>query len=147
VKSIKSILNPTDPLALRVSGHLMLGVIRIYSRKVQYLMTDCTEALWRIKLVYKPTTVDAVTNAPGASVNLDDVRHFGNIAHDADFPELEGAAFSQAYRLPTFKNRTIATERETTEAPYDAETLDWFGMQVSILYASHLAAVFHEDSL
>ena len=48
---IENILNPTEPLSLRVSGHLMLGVVRIYSRKVQYLMTDCTEAMWKIKMV------------------------------------------------------------------------------------------------
>lgn len=28
-------------MALRVSGHLLLGVVRIYSRKVKYLMEDC----------------------------------------------------------------------------------------------------------
>jgi hypothetical protein len=46
-----NILNPAQPLALRVSGHLMLGVVRIYSRKVKYLMSDCTEAMWKIKMV------------------------------------------------------------------------------------------------
>lgn len=48
---IDNILNPAQPLALRVSGHLMLGVVRIYSRKVKYLMSDCTEAMWKIKMV------------------------------------------------------------------------------------------------
>jgi cohesin complex subunit SCC1 len=33
-KSVDSIVNPSVPLALRVSGHLLLGVVRIYSRKV-----------------------------------------------------------------------------------------------------------------
>lgn len=50
-ESVDKILSPTDPLALRVSGHLMLGIVRIYSRKVKYLMTDCTEAMWKIKMV------------------------------------------------------------------------------------------------
>lgn len=49
--SVNTILNPSAPLALRVSGHLMLGVVRIYSRKVKYLMNDCTEAMWKIKMV------------------------------------------------------------------------------------------------
>jgi hypothetical protein len=51
ISSTDSILNPASPLALRVSGHLMLGVVRIYSRKVKYLMSDCTEAMWKIKMV------------------------------------------------------------------------------------------------
>jgi|AntRauTorckE5430_2_1112549.scaffolds.fasta_scaffold134287_2 hypothetical protein len=36
-RSVESIVNPTVPLALRVSGHLLLGVVRIYSRKVRKL--------------------------------------------------------------------------------------------------------------
>ena len=52
--SVDSIVNPTVPLALRVSGHLLLGVVRIYSRKVKYLMTDCHEAMVKIKMAFKP---------------------------------------------------------------------------------------------
>jgi len=50
--SVESIVHPTVPLALRVSGHLLLGVVRIYSRKVNYLMHDCTEALVKIKMAF-----------------------------------------------------------------------------------------------
>lgn len=45
------------PLSLRLSGHLLLGVIRIYSKKVQYLATDCNEALVKIKLAFRPGEV------------------------------------------------------------------------------------------
>lgn len=31
------------PVTLRLSGQLMLGVTRIYSRKAQYLFEDCKE--------------------------------------------------------------------------------------------------------
>lgn len=39
------------PIALRLSAHLLLGVVRIYSRKARYLLDDCNEALMKIKLV------------------------------------------------------------------------------------------------
>ena len=52
--SVDSIVNPTVPLALRVSGHLLLGVVRIYSRKVRYLMNDCHEAMVKIKMAFRP---------------------------------------------------------------------------------------------
>eukprot|EP00501_MAST-03F_sp_TOSAG23-6_P000632 GSMAST32.ASY1.ANO1.655.1 assembled CDS len=39
-QSVDSIVSPVVPLALRVSGHLLLGVVRIYMRKVQYLASD-----------------------------------------------------------------------------------------------------------
>ena len=52
--SVDSIVNPAVPLALRVSGHLLLGVVRIYSRKVKYLMKDCDEAMVKIKMAFRP---------------------------------------------------------------------------------------------
>jgi hypothetical protein len=39
------------PFALRMSGHLLLGVVRIYSRKVKYLLNDAQDALVKIKMV------------------------------------------------------------------------------------------------
>lgn len=39
------------PMALRLSGHLLLGVVKIYSRKAKYLLDDCNEALSKIKVV------------------------------------------------------------------------------------------------
>ena len=40
-----------EVMALRLSGQLLLGVVRIYSRKAKYLLDDCNEALVKIKLV------------------------------------------------------------------------------------------------
>ena len=41
-------------MALRLSGQLLLGVVRIYSRKAKYLLDDCNDALVRIKMVSLP---------------------------------------------------------------------------------------------
>ena len=41
----------TAPMALRLSGQLLLGVVKIYKRKTGYLLEDCNEALLKIKLV------------------------------------------------------------------------------------------------
>ena len=40
-------------MALRLSGQLLLGVARIYSRKAKYLMDDCSEALVKIKMAFR----------------------------------------------------------------------------------------------
>ena len=57
--SVDNIENPKFPMALRVSGHLLLGVVRIFSKKVAYLLTDCSEALVKIKdAIRAPGTVD-----------------------------------------------------------------------------------------
>jgi len=52
-QSVDNIVNPAVPLALRVSGHLLLGVVRIYSRKVKYLQKDCEEAMVKIKMAFR----------------------------------------------------------------------------------------------
>jgi hypothetical protein len=43
-----------EVMALRLSGQLLLGVVRIYSRKAKYLLDDCNDALLRIKMVRPP---------------------------------------------------------------------------------------------
>ena len=48
----------TAPMALRLSGQLLLGVVRIYSRKARYLLDDCNEALLKIKMVSQEVCVD-----------------------------------------------------------------------------------------
>ncbi|KAF5370811.1 hypothetical protein D9758_001863 [Tetrapyrgos nigripes] len=45
-------------MALRFSGQLLLGVVRIYSRKAKYLLDDCNEALLKIKMAFRPGVVD-----------------------------------------------------------------------------------------
>ncbi|KAK3382333.1 Rec8 like protein-domain-containing protein [Lasiosphaeria ovina] len=54
--SVDAIITPNDaPLALRLSGQLLLGVVRIYSRKARYLLDDCNEALMKIKMAFRST--------------------------------------------------------------------------------------------
>lgn len=41
-------------IGLRTSGHLLIGVVRIYSRKAKYLLADCNDALLKIKMAFRP---------------------------------------------------------------------------------------------
>ena len=49
--TIDSIITPEIPLALRLSGQLLLGIVKIYSKKVGYLLQDCSDSFGRIKMV------------------------------------------------------------------------------------------------
>jgi cohesin complex subunit SCC1 len=61
--SVEAIVTPNQaPMALRLSGQLLLGVVRIYSRKARYLLDDCNEALMKIKMVRAPY-ISLITNA------------------------------------------------------------------------------------
>jgi cohesin complex subunit SCC1 len=39
-------------MALRMSGHLLLGVSRIYAKQVDYLLTECNDVLIKIRMVF-----------------------------------------------------------------------------------------------
>jgi cohesin complex subunit SCC1 len=100
--SVESIVNPTVPLALRVSGHLLLGVVRIYSRKVKYLMHDCQEAMVKIKMAFRPAVAGGTTGASvydassGMNIAVVDLdpstllksggRNSGGVASSSDHP-------------------------------------------------------------
>jgi len=63
--SVDTIVNPTMPLALRMSSHLLLGVVRIYSRKVKYVLSDCTEAMLKLQMAFANTTTGNGTMTGG----------------------------------------------------------------------------------
>lgn len=55
-------------MALRLSGQLLLGVVRIYSRKAKYLLDDCNDALLRIKMVRLPLHLRSLAPNTGLRV-------------------------------------------------------------------------------
>ncbi|KAA6413426.1 MAG: double-strand-break repair rad21 [Lasallia pustulata] len=74
--SVSAIVDRQAPMALRLSGQLLLGVVRIYSRKARYLLDDCNEALLKIKMAFRPGNVDLPANANmpnAAALTLPDV--------------------------------------------------------------------------
>ncbi|KAK4381689.1 Sister chromatid cohesion 1 protein 4 [Sesamum angolense] len=73
IEIVYSILFPDVPIALRLSSHLLLGVVRIYNRKVNYLFDDCSEALLKVKQAFRSTAVDLPpeeSKAPYHSITL-----------------------------------------------------------------------------
>ncbi|XP_071615657.1 double-strand-break repair protein rad21-like protein 1 isoform X2 [Heliangelus exortis] len=56
--TIAKIMSPKFTIALRTTGHLLLGVVRIYHRKAKYLLADCSEALTKMKTAFRPGRVD-----------------------------------------------------------------------------------------
>ena len=49
-----NISNPDAPLALRLSGQLLLGVVKLHSKKVVYLFQDANDALVKVKQARLP---------------------------------------------------------------------------------------------
>lgn len=64
---------PEVPIALRLSGHLLLGLVRIYSWKVNYLFQDCNRMLSDIRTAFATVQIDLpveADRAPFESVTL-----------------------------------------------------------------------------
>jgi len=58
------------PMALRMSGQLMLGVVRIYGRKARYLLDDCNEALLKIRMTFKANNNHDLPNQATTTIDL-----------------------------------------------------------------------------
>ncbi|XP_026718174.1 double-strand-break repair protein rad21-like protein 1 [Athene cunicularia] len=56
--TVEKLISPKFTVALRTSGHLLLGVVRIYHRKAKYLLADCSEALTKMRTAFRPGLVD-----------------------------------------------------------------------------------------
>ncbi|CAL4997880.1 unnamed protein product [Urochloa decumbens] len=78
----ESIMFPEVPIALRLSGHLLLGLVRIYSWKVNYLFQDCNRMVSTIRTAFASVQVDLPVDADRApfesitlppTLNLDDL--------------------------------------------------------------------------
>ncbi|KAL5549731.1 hypothetical protein UlMin_004962 [Ulmus minor] len=93
--TVERIMFPEVPIALRMSGYLLLGVVRIYFKQVDYLQQDCSNFMTRLKNTYpiielnlpedaRQAPVQAVTIPESLdldAVNLDDDMHIDR-AHD-----------------------------------------------------------------
>uniref|UniRef100_A0A914XUI3 Rad21/Rec8-like protein N-terminal domain-containing protein n=1 Tax=Panagrolaimus superbus TaxID=310955 RepID=A0A914XUI3_9BILA len=55
-EAVDEILKPKVKMALRTTGHLLLGIVRIYSRRANYLLEDCENASLKINLNFSTTT-------------------------------------------------------------------------------------------
>lgn len=80
-------MNPEVPIALRMSGHLLLGVVRIYSKQVDYFYEECNEIRITINRVFTTVSVDLpndATKAPLHAVTLPLPEKFNLDAMDLD---------------------------------------------------------------
>lgn len=109
LESCDRIIAPEAPLALRLSGQLMLGIVRIYYKQVEYLAHDANGALSKLRQSQwdKPADVDlppeSLTAAPD-QITLPD-----NIYDDI-------FAGSSGLNLDTFGETPTGTPRAGTPA-------------------------------
>lgn len=64
------IMFPEVPIALRMSGHLLLGIVRIYSKKVEYLFQDCNVVLNGLRKAFASIDLNLPEDARQAPIQL-----------------------------------------------------------------------------
>ncbi|PKI82477.1 sister chromatid cohesion protein 1 [Malassezia vespertilionis] len=116
---VESLVEHDPPVALRLCGQLLVGIVRLYARKSKYLEDDCNDVLARIQMAFSNggalvdmaheqltlsraaitlpdvyTAVDLLMPEPGAGA-WDSMRaHHRHLANDADIT-LPDAQFVQ----------------------------------------------------
>uniref|UniRef100_A0A8B9SLH7 RAD21 cohesin complex component like 1 n=1 Tax=Anas platyrhynchos TaxID=8839 RepID=A0A8B9SLH7_ANAPL len=117
--TVENIISPKFTIALRTSGHLLLGVVRIYHRKAKYLLADCTEALTKMKTAFRPGLVDLPEESFEAayqSITLPEEFH----DFDTPLPDLNAIDVAEHFTL----NRSRAEDITLTE-DYESNILLW----------------------
>ncbi|KZS88044.1 hypothetical protein SISNIDRAFT_433205 [Sistotremastrum niveocremeum HHB9708] len=131
-----------EVMALRLSGQLLLGVVRIYSRKAKYLLDDCNEALIKIKMAFRPGVVDmtedqlavnrnAITIQEGGGLDLD--LFMTDVNWDIDFedrpPQPSGQHIARMADITLATNNDIQFDLDDSGFGFDMGPLDDAGLQ------------------
>ncbi|EFO83059.1 CRE-COH-1 protein [Caenorhabditis remanei] len=96
-EAVNEIMKPKQNLALRTTGHLLLGICRVFSRKTKYLLADTNEAFLKIKLVFRNGALDQPNPVLPTFSMQDMYGEFGdNILPEFDDEELNHAPICQS---------------------------------------------------
>jgi hypothetical protein len=131
-------------LALRTSGHLLLGVCRIYSRKVKYLLADCNEAFVKIKLAFRPGLIDLPKEKQQASVDAitlpEKFPDFLASVADIDMEELNFAGKNATQQQARVEDITLKEDFGTMITMQDDDFGDMgsFGMDMDTFMMSDM---------
>lgn len=120
--TVDRIMFPEVPIALRMSGHLLLGVVRIYSKKVDYLYQDCNVALIAIKTFasLEVNLPEDANHAPFHSVTLPDTFELDALDLE-DHLYLDGAKDNH---LSSLEEITLTDQIPCERDPYVAISFD-----------------------
>lgn len=80
------------PMALRLLGHLLLGIAKLYARQSEYMLKDCNDAIVHIKLAFRPGGAKEkktkANTATSGAITLRDPLQEGALELDVPIEEL-----------------------------------------------------------
>ncbi|CAN4110418.1 unnamed protein product [Withania somnifera] len=120
-------MTPEVPIALRTSGHLLLGVVRIYSKQVEYFAEDCRTLLTGVIKAFTSTNVNLpedATHAPYHSITLPETFELDALVFDVDL-DLNRVKDThvKSYEEITLEDETLSHEDQYVAIYVDEDTL------------------------
>ena len=104
VGCVETMLQPQSDLALRTSGHLLLGVCRIFSKKAHYLLADCNDAFIKIKMAFR-------SDALNIDFGGDDLLPLSELTSSIDMPNRQRKQIGSSVDplMPDFMDLSLMT--------------------------------------
>ncbi|KAJ8899220.1 hypothetical protein K2173_012396 [Erythroxylum novogranatense] len=141
--TVDRIMFPEVPIALRMSGHLLLGVVRIYSKKVDYLFHDCNVVLVGLRKAFSSIQVTLPENATTAkfeSVTLPQ-------RFDLDALDLDEDIFAEGSPDNHLRSREEITLIDQIPIGRDAYVAISFDDDIGMLPTEEIPSPMQEDIL
>ncbi|KAJ0064863.1 hypothetical protein NL108_017017 [Boleophthalmus pectinirostris] len=143
--TVKDIISPKMKIGLRTSGHLLLGVVRIYSRKTKYLLADCSEALVRIKMAFRPGQTDLPVDGLEATVKaitlIEDFTDF-----DAQLPDPSNIDMEDNFSLNQCRTEEITLKEDFGNSFFNFSDFDIQSNHPGLLDVSFQSFTEHTDT-
>ena len=137
--SVKDIIEgKLPPMALRLSGQLLLGVAKIYWRKAKYLFDDCNDAVFKIKVTFTTTPTTAQTGANQPNQPLSTSITIPVVAQDLEMLvqepafDLEAILQENTTQKPTTANTELSLNIPASFMGFDDEEGDKFLQELNI---------------
>ncbi|XP_009774740.1 sister chromatid cohesion 1 protein 3 [Nicotiana sylvestris] len=121
--TVERIMYPDVPIALRMSGHLLFGVVRIYSKQVEYFSDDCKNLQAVLFKAFTSSNVNLpadATHAPYHSITLPETFELDALVFDED---LDLNRFEDTH-LKSYEEITLEDQILTREDQYVAILID-----------------------
>uniref|UniRef100_A0AAV2M046 G-protein coupled receptors family 1 profile domain-containing protein n=1 Tax=Knipowitschia caucasica TaxID=637954 RepID=A0AAV2M046_KNICA len=143
--TVKDIISPKMKIGLRTSGHLLLGVVRIYSRKAKYLLSDCSDALVKIKMAFRPGQTDLPVEGLEATVKaITLMEEFTDF--DIQLPDPSNIDMVDAFALNQCRNEEITIKEDFGNSFFNLTDLDTQSTHPGLLDMSLRSFSHHADT-
>ncbi|XP_057534516.1 sister chromatid cohesion 1 protein 3-like [Amaranthus tricolor] len=122
--TVERIIYPEVPIALRMYGHLLLGVVRIYSKKVEYFYQDCTALNMSLRNAFRTININLPENDNQAQFNtitLPETYALDALEIDNDLFRIDG---SQDSHLKNLEEITLQDQNPAETELYVRITFD-----------------------